>query len=68
MIEEYQCGICVHPEQIEDIAESIKWMLEHPDEAEAMGKRGQKAVIEKFNWSLEEKRLVSLYMDLLGEK
>lgn len=67
VIEEFECGICVSSNQIEDIAESIKWVLAHQDEAEAMGKRGQVAVREKFNWSLEEKKLVSLYKDLLGK-
>lgn len=67
VVEDLECGICVNPNQIENIVDSMKWLLEHPDEAEKMGKRGQKAVMEKFNWSLEEQKLILLYKELLGK-
>jgi glycosyltransferase involved in cell wall biosynthesis len=55
------CGLLVNPLDPTAIAEAIKWLLEHPDKAEAMGKRGQLAVRNHYNWEREEKKLVQLY-------
>jgi len=59
------CGLLVDPLDPQAIADSIVYILEHPEEAEEMGKNGRKAVEEKYNWSREEKKLLGLYMDLL---
>ena len=59
------CGLLVDPLDPQAIADSILYILEHPEEAEEMGKNGREAVEEKYNWSREEKKLLGLYMDLL---
>jgi glycosyltransferase involved in cell wall biosynthesis len=59
------CGLLVDPLDPRAIAEAIQWLLEHPVEAEAMGKRGQEAVHERYNWGRESKKLLSLYQRLL---
>jgi len=60
-----RCGLLVDPLDPQAIADSIVYILEHPEEAGEMGKNGRKAVEEKYNWSREEKKLLGLYMDLL---
>jgi glycosyltransferase involved in cell wall biosynthesis len=60
------CGIVVDPEDPVAIAKAIDWILTHPDEAEAMGKRGQQAVQEVYNWQAEEKKLLALYERILA--
>jgi len=59
-------GLLVNPLDPHAIADSIVYLLEHPEEAEAMGKRGRKAVEERYNWSNEEKKLLQLYKNLIG--
>jgi len=59
------CGLLVDPLDVKAIAEAIQWMLEHPDQAEEMGKRGQKAIMEKYNWTIEEEKLLGLYKGLV---
>jgi glycosyltransferase involved in cell wall biosynthesis len=59
------CGILVDPGDPVAIANAIDWILAHPDEAEAMGKRGQQAVQEVYNWQAEEKKLLALYERIL---
>jgi glycosyltransferase involved in cell wall biosynthesis len=65
IVEGSGCGICVDPFSKNGIAEAIRWIINHPIEAEQMGKNGLRAVEGKFNWNLEEKKLLALYEKLL---
>src|SRR5690606_16984089 len=60
-------GLLVDPLDPRAIAQAMEWMLEHPEEAEAMGRRGRRAVEQRFNWQAEEEKLVKLYQRLLSE-
>jgi glycosyltransferase involved in cell wall biosynthesis len=61
IIDGNQCGICVDPLAPEAIAEAINYLVSHPEEAEKMGRNGQKAVQERYNWNIEEQKLFDLY-------
>ncbi|MBE6963513.1 MAG: glycosyltransferase family 4 protein [Ruminococcaceae bacterium] len=65
--EQYHFGICVDPENETEIAEAIQYLLDHPEEARRMGENGRRAVEEAFNWSVEEKKLLALYEDILKD-
>jgi glycosyltransferase involved in cell wall biosynthesis len=67
IVENAECGILVDPENVDEIITAVRYLLDHPEEAERMGKNGQKAVREKYNWGEMEKRLFSLYKEL-GEE
>jgi glycosyltransferase involved in cell wall biosynthesis len=64
IVDSCNCGITVNPANIQEIAEAIIYLLENPDEAIKMGKNGQKAVIQEYNWATQEKVLISLYNKL----
>lgn len=66
IIGEYNCGICVDPENVDEIANAIKFLLDNPDEARRMGQNGRRAVKEEFNWGVEEQKLFKLYKDILN--
>jgi glycosyltransferase involved in cell wall biosynthesis len=59
------CGLLVDPLKPEDIASAIYWLLQHPEEAQAMGERGRKAGIERYNWNNESQKLLQMYRELL---
>ena len=65
IVEENQCGICVDPLDPKAIGEAIQYLVSHPEEAEEMGKNGRQAVEEKYNWSIEEKKLEEFYKKTL---
>ena len=60
-VEGPRCGLLVDPQNVDAVAEAVQWLLEHPEEAEAMGQRGRAAVETQYNWAQEAKRLVAFY-------
>ena len=67
VVERWHCGICVDPENVDEIASAIRYLLDHPEEAREMGENGRRAVKEEFNWGVEEKKLLALYEEILKE-
>ena len=65
VVDTYRCGLCVDPVDPQDIAKAIRWLMEHPGEAEAMGERGRSAVLETFNWKNESRKLTAFYQSLI---
>ena len=66
MTRRYKFGICVDPENVNEIASAIRYLLDHPEEARQMGENGRRAVKEEFNWGVEEKKLLALYEEILS--
>jgi len=64
IVEGNGCGICVDPLDVESIAEAIDYLVSNPAIASEMGRRGQQAVRERYNWSNEEKKLLGVYSSL----
>jgi glycosyltransferase involved in cell wall biosynthesis len=64
IIEGNQCGLCVDPLDPIAIAEAIDYLAANPEEAEQMGRNGQKAVLEHYNWGIEEQKLLDFYSSL----
>ena len=67
LLGEVGCALFVDPRDPRGIANAIQWLLDHPVEAEAMGRRGQEAIVEHFNWENEARALLELYRELLHE-
>ncbi len=61
IIEGNNCGFCVDPLNPKEIASAIKRIIEYPTESEQMGRNGRRVVEEKYNWGIEEKKLLSIY-------
>jgi glycosyltransferase involved in cell wall biosynthesis len=60
-----KCGICIDPLSPEEISDAIRYILENPEEARRMGENGKQAVREKYNWTIEEKKLFEVYEKVL---
>lgn len=58
------CGICVNPTNPKEISDAIKYLIEHPGKAKEMGENGRKAVLERYNWDKEAKKLLVIYEEL----
>jgi glycosyltransferase involved in cell wall biosynthesis len=66
IVEGNRCGLCVPSCDVAAIAAAIEWMLEHPAEAQEMGKRGRDLVMRSLNWEHEEHELLGLYGRIVG--
>jgi glycosyltransferase involved in cell wall biosynthesis len=55
------CGLLVDPHDPKAIGDAITWVLGHPEEAEAMGRRGKEAIEKCYNWEKEAEKLVTFY-------
>lgn len=67
IIDEAKCGICVNPLNSKEIADAVEYIMTHPSVAEEMGKNGKKAVLEKYNWGVEEIKLFEVYKNLIDK-
>jgi glycosyltransferase involved in cell wall biosynthesis len=68
IVEGNHCGVCVDPLDPGAIAAAIDYLADHPDIARSMGDKGRKAVLEKYNWDVEAKKLTDLYGELTYAK
>ncbi|MBD8066013.1 glycosyltransferase [Devosia sp. PTR5] len=66
IVDEAQCGLLIDPLRSEELVRAMQAILDDPAEAQAMGVRGRKAVVEKYNWDREAQTLLKLYQERLG--
>ena len=64
IIEENKCGVTVDPTNAEEIAEKIVYLLRNPALAKELGENGRHAFELKYNWDIEEKKLLRVYSEL----
>jgi glycosyltransferase involved in cell wall biosynthesis len=58
------CGLCIDSQDPQQIASAIDYFASNPDKAFEMGQNGKKAVMEKYNWKIEEEKLFNIYENL----
>jgi glycosyltransferase involved in cell wall biosynthesis len=59
------CGLCIDPRNPIEITQAINFIVNNPNEARVMGENGKRAVSERYNWSIEEKKLYLFYSEIL---
>lgn len=66
IVEGNGCGLCVDPLDPRAIAMAIDYLIQNPDTAQSMGANGRQAVLQKYNWAVEEQKLLDLYVAILN--
>jgi glycosyltransferase involved in cell wall biosynthesis len=61
IIKKERCGILINPQNSDELTKAIIKLLDFPDTRKKMGENGKKAVIEKYNWNNESKKLKEIY-------
>jgi glycosyltransferase involved in cell wall biosynthesis len=65
LISRIGCGILVNPQDVDQVAAALDHLLENPELAAEMGRRGREAVRRELNWSIEEESLLRVYRECL---
>ena len=65
IIDKYNCGICVNPNNIYEIRDAINYLVRNKSEAYQMGQNGRHAVMEQFNWSSQERVYLNILKQIL---
>lgn len=66
-LDTHEVGLSADPENIEDIANKINYLIKHQDQIEKFGKNGRKLVKNKYNWDSQEIELFRLYQQLIDK-
>ena len=64
IVEENNCGICVNPRDTNDVSEACRFLLDNPEKGQEMGCKGRELVMKKYNWNVEEEKLLEFYKNL----
>lgn len=67
VIERHNCGFCISPDDSVRLAESLTYLIEHPNEARMMGERGRQAIEQTYNWTSEAQKLLCFYQHVLTD-
>lgn len=49
------CGFCISPYDSDLLAKKLEWLIENPEKAEVMGRKGRISTETHYNWANEEK-------------
>lgn len=66
VVEKSSCGLLVDPIDVDALTTALRWIFEHPNEAAQMGKNGRQAVLEKYRWESEFRKLKDFYRKVLS--
>ena len=64
IIEKNKCGICVDPQDSNEINLAIKKIFNDKFIAMEFSKNGREAITKKYNWKREESKLLNFYKEL----
>jgi len=67
-IEGNNFGVCVDPLNHVEIARVINELISNPNRLSSISSNGRIAIQEKYNWNIEEKKLLIFYSRLLNKK
>lgn len=68
IVDGYDCGICVDPNDVEAIRSAILYFVENPEEARRKGDNGRLAVQEKYSWATQEPILYKMYDRVIAKR
>ena len=63
---EHRFAMTTDPEDVEEMADKIRYLIDHPALAQELAENGRQAIKEHFNWGLEEQELYRLYDEILS--
>jgi len=60
-------GMLVKSRDIDSIVEAVDYLLSHPKEANAIGERARKLVLENYTWDKVAEKTIAIYKEILSK-
>jgi glycosyltransferase involved in cell wall biosynthesis len=67
VVEEDECGLVVRHDSVDDFIRALERLKNDVSLSKKMGENGRRAFLEKYQWSLMEKRLMDVYQKALNK-
>jgi glycosyltransferase involved in cell wall biosynthesis len=67
VVEEENCGLLVDATSPPEIAAAVKRLLADSTLARKLGEDGKRAILKKYNWEQEERKILALYDKVGGQ-
>jgi len=58
-------GMLVKPKDVDSLVKVMDYLLSNPDEAQAIGKRARKLVLENYTWEKNAEKTIEVYREVL---
>lgn len=59
-----ETGLLVPPRDADAVAEALLWLLDHPVEAERMGQKARKLILQEYTWDHNAHRVRQVYEEV----
>jgi glycosyltransferase involved in cell wall biosynthesis len=66
VVKDGETGLLVIPKDVDNLVEALSFLLSHPKEAQAMGERARKLVLENYTWEKNAERTIEVYREVLS--
>ncbi len=64
IIEETHCGLIVKDRNVNTLVKNLRYLIEDKEKRSKLGQNGYRAVVERYNWDKEGKKLIQLYREI----
>lgn len=66
-VEHGKTGLLVKPRNADSLVEALDFLHSHPEEAQAMGERARKLVLENYTWEKNADKTIEVYKEVLND-
>ena len=64
-VEHGKTGMLVKPQDVDSLVDALDFLISHQEEANAMGQRARKHVLENYTWERNAEKTIKLYEEIL---
>ena len=65
IVEPHETGLLVRPQDADDLAAKVRWLYEHPDQIDSMGRKARALVERKYDSRLRFASLHAIFEDVI---
>ena len=66
-VEHGKTGMLVESKDVDSLVQTIDYLLSNPDEAQAIGERARKLVLENYTWEKSAEKTIEIYNQALND-